>query len=218
MGAAPPEGDMYHRPLVAAFGRISVGPGWHCVDLGAGSGEVSLRLAALVGSTGRVYSVDSSAALCDELARSAAAAGTSQVVTLVQAAEDLALPEEVDLAYCRFLLMHVAEPLAVLRRMAAVTRPGGYVVAQEPITTAGRVGGVPLSMPDARHPDIGALLPGLAVACGCRLVSAWAEAPAGAGQGPVASYLEELSGVDPGEDAIVLPSLVTVIAQKQAAP
>jgi hypothetical protein len=44
------------------------------------------------------------------------------------------------------------------------------------------------------------------------LVDAWAEAPAGAGAGAVATYLEELTDVDPGDDPVVLPPLVTVIA------
>jgi SAM-dependent methyltransferase len=211
-------GDVYRRPLDDAFARVSVGPGWRCTDIGCGTGEASLRLAALVGAGGRVYAVDQAATVCEALAASAADAGRPQIVTLVQAAEDLALPEEVDLAFCRFLLMHVVEPLVVLQRMAAATRQGGYLIAQEPITSAGRVGGVALSMPDARHPDIGALLPALVSDCGCTLVSAWAEAPAGAGRGPLASYLEELSGVDPGGDPIVLPALVTVIARKQAQP
>ena len=58
------------------------------------------------------------------------------------------------------------------------------MVAQEPITSAGRVGGVALSMPDARHPDIGALLPALVRDAGLDIVDAWAEAPAGVGPGP----------------------------------
>ena len=44
-------------------------------------------------------------------------------------------------------------------------------------------------------------------------VDAWAEAPAGAGRGPVADYLELLTDVDPGDDPVVLPPLVTVVAQ-----
>ncbi|HXZ82175.1 MAG TPA: methyltransferase domain-containing protein [Acidimicrobiales bacterium] len=215
MEGFPHKGDVYRGALVTAFARISVGPGWRCADVGCGTGESTMALAALVGASGRVYAVDHAATACEVVAMSAVEVGTSQVVALVQAAEDLALPESVDLAFCRFLLMHVVEPLGVLRRMAAATRPGGYVIAQEPITTAGRVGGVPISMPDARQPDIGALLPRLAVECGCTLVAAWAEAPADAGPGPVASYLEELSGVDPGDDPIVLPVLVTVIARKR---
>ena len=69
--------------------------------------------------------------------------------------------------------------------MAAAVRPGGWVVAQEPITSAGRIDGTPLSMPDARHPDIGALLPALVRHAGLEVVDAWAEAPAGVGPGPV---------------------------------
>jgi SAM-dependent methyltransferase len=173
-----------------------------------------VALAALVGPSGRVYAVDIDPARRDEVAEAAAAASEAQVIAITQAAEELVLPEEVDLAYCRFLLMHVVDPEVVLARMATVTRPGGWLVAQEPVTTAGRVGGSAMSMPSARHPDIGALLPALVHAAGLELVDAWAEAQAGAGPGPVASYLEELTGVSPGNDAVVLPPLVTVVARK----
>ena len=112
--------------------------------------------------------------------------------------------------------MHVHEPIVVLRRMGAAVRPGGWVVAQEPVTSAGRVGGHQLSMPDARHPDVGAELPALARDAGLETVDAWAEAPAGAGPGPVRDYLVSLTGVDPGDDPIVLPPLVTVVARRPA--
>ena len=72
----------------------------------------------------------------------------------------------------------------------------------------------PLAMPDARHPDVGALLPGLARQAGLDIVDAWAEAPAGAGPGPVRDYLESLTEVDPGDDPVVLPPLVTVVARR----
>jgi hypothetical protein len=99
--------------------------------------------------------------------------------------------------------------------MAAAVRVGGWVVAQEPITSAGRIDGQPFSMPDARHPDIGALLPALVRDAGLEVVDAWAEAPAGAGPGPVADYLEALTDVHPGDDPVVLPPLVTVVARRK---
>ena len=136
------------------------------------------------------------------------------MVAITQAAEDLLLPEEVDLAFCRFLLLHVVDPLTVLRSMASVVRPGGWVVAQEPVTTAGRVAGRPLSMPDVRHPDVGADLPRLVRDAGLSIVDAWAESQAGVGAGPVAEYLAALTGVDPGDDPVVLPPLVTVVARR----
>jgi hypothetical protein len=70
-------------------------------------------------------------------------------------------------------------------------------------------------MPDAPHPDIGALLPALVARAGLDLVDAWAEAPAGAGPGPVTGYLASLSEVDPGDDPVVLPPLVTVLARRE---
>ena len=129
--------------------------------MGAGGGDVSVALAEMVGRDGRVYAVDSDPAARDEVAHAAAAAAHAQVIALTQAGEDLSLPEEVDLAFCRFLLLHVIDPAVVVAKMAAAVRPGGWVVAQEPITSAGRIDGAALSMPDARHPDVGALLPAL---------------------------------------------------------
>lgn len=139
----------------------------------------------------------------DDVAR--AAAPHSQVIALTQAGEDVLLPEAVDLAFCRFLLMHVLEPVVVLRRMGQITRAGGWVVAQEPITSAGRIDGEAFSMPEARHPDVGALLPALVIHAGLEIVDAWAEAPAGAGSGPVRDYLTALTDVDPGDEPVVLP-------------
>ena len=135
------------------------------------------------------------------------------MIALTQAGEELTLPEPVDLAFCRFVLLHVHDPLIVLTRMVGAVRPGGWVVAQEPITSAGRIGGRPMSMPDARHPDVGAELPALARDAGLELIDAWAEAPAWAGPGPVADYLETMTDVAPGDDSIVLPPLVTIVTR-----
>ncbi len=140
--------DVYRRPLATALERLGVGPGWRCVDVGAGGGDVSVALAEVVGRDGRIYAVDSDPGARDEVAEAAAA--HSQVLAITQAGEDLVLPEPVDLAFCRFLLLHVVDPAAVLVRMAAAVRPGGWVVAQEPITSAGRIGGV--AAVDARGP------------------------------------------------------------------
>ncbi len=210
--------DLYRRPLATALERLGLGTGWRCVDVGAGAGDVSVAFAALVGRQGRVYAVDSDPRARDEVAQAAAATGGAQVIALTQAGEDLILPESVDLAYCRFLLMHVLEPRAVLRRMAACIRVGGYLLAQEPITSAGRIDGVAMKMPGARHPDVGAFLPAMVREVGLTLVDAWAEAPAGAGPGPVATYLEELTEVQPQNASVVLPPLVTVIGRRDRLP
>jgi SAM-dependent methyltransferase len=204
--------DVYRRPLNTALERLGLGEGWRCVDVGAGGGDVSVALAEIVGHDGRIYAVDSDPHARDQVAEAAAA--HSQVVAITQQGEELLLPEPVDLAFCRFLLMHVVDPIVVLRRMGQAVRPLGWVVAQEPVTSAGRVDGRPLSMPDARHPDIGARLPALVRDAGLTVVDAWAESQAAAGPGPVRDYLTLLTGVDPGDDPVVLPPLVTVVARR----
>jgi SAM-dependent methyltransferase len=207
--------DVYRRPLATALDRLGLREGWRCVDVGAGGGDVTVALARVVGRDGRVYAVDSDPLARDQVARAAVEAAQAQVIALTQAGEDLTLPEPVDLAYCRFVLLHVRDPVVVLKRMGNAVRPGGWVVAQEPITSAGRIDGRPFSHADARHPDVGALLPALVRDAGLELVDAWAEAPAWVGPGPVADYLEALTEVDPGDDPIVLPPLVTVVARRR---
>jgi SAM-dependent methyltransferase len=208
--------DVYRRPLAVALERLGIGEGWKCVDVGAGGGDVAVALAEIVGHSGRVYAVDSDPRARDEVAKAAAA--YSQVLAITQAGEDLLLPEPVDLAFCRFLLLHVLDPAVVLGRMRRAVRPGGWVVAQEPITSAGRIAGVPLQMPDAKHPDVGALLPAMFREAGLQVQDAWAEAPAGAGPGPVADYLESLTDCNPKDDPVVLAPLVTVVARVPLAP
>src|SRR2546430_12926268 len=101
--------DVYRRPLATALDRLCLREGWRCVVVGAGGGDVAVALAEVVGRDGRVYAVDSDPQARDEVAQVAAA--HAQVVAITQAGEDLLLPEAVDLAFCRFLLLHVPEPL-----------------------------------------------------------------------------------------------------------
>jgi predicted methyltransferase len=206
--------DVYRRPLATALDRLGLREGWRCADIGAGGGDVTVALARIVGRDGRIYAVDSDPARRDEVAAAAAEAGQAQVIALTQAGEELVLPEPVDLAYCRFLLLHVHQPVMVLARMRAAVRPGGWVVVQEPITSSGRIDGTAFSAPEARHPDVGAVLPALVLEAGLELVDAWAEAPASAGPGLVADYVEALTEVDPGTDPVVLPPLVTVVSRR----
>ena len=144
-----------------------------------------------------------------------AAATHAQVIALTQAGEDLALPEEVDLAFCRFLLLHVLEPGTVVAhdgRRGPPRRLGGGSGADHLGRPDRRSGAVHARRASPRRRR--ALLPALVRDAGLEVVDAWAEAPAGVGPGPVARYLESLTGVDPGDDPVVLPPLVTVIGRR----
>ena len=187
--------------------------GFKCVDVGAGGGDVSVALAELCGTAGRIYAVDIDPFRRNEIAQRAAE--FSQVIALTQAAEELTLPEEVDLAFCRFLLLAVTEPRLVVERMVRSVRPGGWIIIQEPITSAGRVGRSSIDMDtDAvLDPDAGCQVLTLLRDAGAEIRDAWIESPVGLGDGPVARYLEAMSDFMISDEQIVLPPLVTAIAK-----
>ena len=205
--------DVYRRPLATALERLGLGPGWRCVDVGAGGGDVSVALAEMVGRDGRVYAVDSDPAARDEVARAAAA--HAQVIAITQAGEDLVLPEEVDLAFCRFLLLHVLEP-GRGRAHDGRRRPPRWV--------GGGPGAHHLGRPDRRRRPSPCPTPGTPTSArssprssatpGSRSSTPGPRRPPASGPGPVTRYLASLTGVDPGDDPVVLPPLVTVVGRR----
>lgn len=205
--------DVYRRPLETATERLGVGPGWKCVDVGAGGGDVSVALAQIVGPSGRVFAVDIDPRRRDEMA--SRAAKKTQVIALTQSAEEMVLPEKVDLAFCRFLLLQVIDPEKVIARMAGAVRKGGWLVIQEAVTTAGRVGESPISvLPGTmRHPDVGIVVPKIVKSLGLQLVDCWAEAPVGLGDTGETRYLEAMTGMLETDEPVMLPPVVTTIAK-----
>lgn len=205
--------DVYRRPLETATERLGIGPGWKCVDVGAGGGDVSVALGKIVGASGRVFAVDIDPKRRDEVAE--VAARETQVVALTQPAEEMMLPERVDLAFCRFLLLQVIDPKRVIAQMASVVRDNGWMVLQEAITSSGRIGETPLSAlaSSMKHPDIGIMVPKLAIDQGLELVDCWAEAPVGYGDTAETRYLEAMTGVLVKDEPVMLPPVVTTIVR-----
>jgi ubiquinone/menaquinone biosynthesis C-methylase UbiE len=115
----------------ALLDRVGVRPGWRCLDLGCGSGEVAFEVARRVGSTGQVVGIDADDAQL-ELVR--AAAKEADVANLELQSLDILswdLPPVYDMVYSRFVLQHLPNPTAVLSRMWAAVRPGGVLVIED---------------------------------------------------------------------------------------
>jgi ubiquinone/menaquinone biosynthesis C-methylase UbiE len=116
--------------------RAGLGVGARVIDVGCGPLGALLSFANLVGSNGCVVGLDFNPGAL-------ATAGTilSQHrlnnVQLVQGdISSIALDEipgagSFDLAYCRLFLIHQRDPVATLRRMSELVRPGGKVLVQE---------------------------------------------------------------------------------------
>lgn len=122
--------------VVDACRRAGIGEGATVLDLGCGPLGALAALAGVVGRTGTVIGIDASASALEK-ARSLLPIDAFPQVRFLQAdvneisREQLGV-ERVDLAYCRLMLLHQADPAAVVRRMAALLDPGGVVIAHEP--------------------------------------------------------------------------------------
>lgn len=124
-----------HRCLAAFLDPITcarladagVGPGWHCLEVGAGGGSVARWLAARVAPGGCVLATD--------MTPSPAALALSGAPGLRVAAHDVTrdpLPENAfDLVTARLVLRYLPERDRILRKLLRSLRPGGLIQIDE---------------------------------------------------------------------------------------
>jgi ubiquinone/menaquinone biosynthesis C-methylase UbiE len=127
----------FHEPHAAeACARTGIGPGGSAIEFGCGPLGGLLALSDAVGPLGTVVGVDRSAEAL-ATARGVLDSAGREHVCLVQAdlnavtSADLCPPGPFDMAFAHFVLMYQTDPVASLRRMASVVRPGGHVVVQD---------------------------------------------------------------------------------------
>ena len=105
------------------LGRLGVGEGWRCLEVGAGGGSVSEWLAERVGTTGSVVAADVSLRFLEAIERDNLEARELDIL-----GEDL--PEgEFDLVYARLVAEHLGGDS--VRAMARCLRPGGLLVLED---------------------------------------------------------------------------------------
>jgi SAM-dependent methyltransferase len=100
-------------------------PGWRCLEVGAGGGSIARWLSDRVGPTGRVIATDLDT-------RFIGGSGSSNLEVLCHDITRDPIPgAPFDLVHARMILIHLPERDAVLQRLAAVVKPGGWLVCEE---------------------------------------------------------------------------------------
>lgn len=115
----------------AAYLLPHLAEGLAVLDVGCGPGTITVDLAQTVGP-GVVTGVDTSAAVLEEARALAERSGVDNV-EFVQG-DVYALPfddDSFDIAHAHQVLQHVSDPVAALREMRRVTRPGGLVAVRD---------------------------------------------------------------------------------------
>ncbi|HEY2433497.1 MAG TPA: methyltransferase domain-containing protein [Vicinamibacterales bacterium] len=108
--------------------RLPPIPGLRCLDLGCGQGNTTRLLSAALGAA-ECIGVEYDPAMVDFASTQPNPAGVSfqhgDVTRLAFADASF------DVVFCRYLLIHLTDPMAGVREMMRVVRPGGYAVAFE---------------------------------------------------------------------------------------
>lgn len=117
----------YDDITMARLRALGVGPGWRCLDVGAGTGTVSRRLLDEAGVAG-VLAVDRDVRFLRE----------RRVPGLDVLEADITGPGFVPgrrfrLVHARFVLMHLPEPDALVTRLAELVEPGGVLVLSDAV-------------------------------------------------------------------------------------
>ena len=120
-------GPITRRLLIEA----GVGGGMTVLDVGTGAGDVALIAADLVGPTGRVLGIDANPDILDVARSRARLNGLTNVDFRHAPIEDLPGEERFDAVVGRFILLHLADPVAALRNLAGRARPGGVLAFHE---------------------------------------------------------------------------------------
>ena len=107
-------------------------PGMRIADFGCGVGVTTRMFSEMTGYSGSVLGIDVHARQLDEARRICGQGGLANFSFLQADGCDTKLPTgSFDLAYCRFLLLHLPDPEACLREMCRVLKPGGVLVVED---------------------------------------------------------------------------------------
>ena len=173
--------------------RAGLGAGMRVLDVGSGVGDVAILAARIVGTAGSVTACDLDEKALAVLRERAASEGLANISTLAGDLHALALPHDIDAVTGRHILIHVPDPLAIVRLVAGLVKPGGVVVFQEYDFSVMHAGFPPTPLRDrmfevfrdffamARHGNMGTRLPVLFAVAGLTDIDARAEYPVGPG-------------------------------------
>jgi len=120
-------------PLTERFLRdAGISSGMRVLDIGCGMGDVTMIAAQLVGPAGHLTSIDLDQASIETAQRRAAAFGFEN--TSFNRADIAAYvpPNPFDAIVGRLVLQFVADPIAIIKRLYGMLRPGGILALQEP--------------------------------------------------------------------------------------
>ena len=125
------QGAIFRAPTKRAFEDAGIGRGMRVLDIGCGSGDVSMLVAEMVGPDGAVVGIDRGEKAVRAAQERAGARGHLNVEFRRSEIDDFFSAVPFDALVGRFVLMHQSRPERALARASAQVRPGGIVCLVE---------------------------------------------------------------------------------------
>jgi ubiquinone/menaquinone biosynthesis C-methylase UbiE len=120
-------------PITERFFReAGITQGQRVLDLGSGVGDVAMLVARMVGPSGEVVAVERDRNSVAKASARVTDAGFRNVSFNESNVNEILGEKPFDAAVGRFILMYLPDPVATLRSISQVVRPGGVIVFQEP--------------------------------------------------------------------------------------
>jgi 2-polyprenyl-3-methyl-5-hydroxy-6-metoxy-1,4-benzoquinol methylase len=120
------------RPFTERLLRSAeIGAGMRVLDLGCGTGDVSILAAELVGPSGSVVGIDRNPQVIDLASQRARTVGLAQVAFKHVPLDAFSDPDLFDCVIGRYVLIHQSDPVGFLRTAARFVRPGGIIAFHE---------------------------------------------------------------------------------------
>jgi ubiquinone/menaquinone biosynthesis C-methylase UbiE len=114
------------------FREAGIGSGQRVLDLGSGAGDVAMLVARLVGPSGEVVGVERDSRSIAHARSRVAEAGLVNVTFTQSDVSEISTSKLFDAAVGRFILMFLPDPVAAVRSLVQLVRPGGVIALNEP--------------------------------------------------------------------------------------
>jgi ubiquinone/menaquinone biosynthesis C-methylase UbiE len=120
-------------PMTERFFReAGIEFGQRVLDIGSGVGDVAMLVARLVGPSGEVVAIERDSNSIAKASARVTEAGFHNVTFSESDVGELPDGKPFDAAVGRFILMYLPDPVAALRSISQLVRPGGVLAFQEP--------------------------------------------------------------------------------------
>lgn len=123
--------QLYAKSSINLLHEAGISRGMQGLEIGSGSGAMTMELARLIGKDGKLLAIDLSQNQIDSIKKVTSA--FDNIEFKVWDANYLSdLGEYFDFIYCRMVLHHVSDAHSIIQQMKSCLKPGGLIICEEP--------------------------------------------------------------------------------------